>query len=96
MVTSEGETKLRPDIREWGEEIQLEVDLEDLRQYRTMWPKKGHNPQTTARHLVWARLRVGRKGPSGMDITLSWEKADPSFRRHTNGENYDDISLSFC
>ena len=82
----DGELQPKPGIHEWGNEITCEVDETTLRQYRKMWPKVGRKTKRRARYLVWARLKVHRTGPGGMDVALSWEIAPPSFRRHTNGE----------
>jgi hypothetical protein len=82
----DGKWQPRPGIHEWGNEISCEVDKTTLCQYRKMWPKVGRKTKERARYLVWARLKVHRTGPGGMDVALSWEIAPPSFRRHNNGE----------
>lgn len=81
-----GTLQLRPEIQEWGPEIECSIDKDRLGEYRKMWPKTGRKVKKRARYLVWARLKVHRNGPRGMNVTLSWEIAPPSFRIHTNGE----------
>lgn len=93
-VEVDGVWQLRPGIYEWGREIECKIDPQVLSQYRKMWPKTGRKVAERARYLVWARLKVHRDGPSGMDVALSWEVAPPSFRVHTNGETVSLTRLS--
>lgn len=75
-----GKWEVRPDLEEWGEELRQYVNLERLKEYPKAWPRKGPRTPDNFRYEVWAKLKLCRKGPNGMDISLSWELAEPGFK----------------